>query len=90
MAKGIKSKQKQKWKSQKRAVIKKTKFLQNLRALGTTHYTPLNAFVHPTHPDAVFPQHKIPTPLDFRSEAITPFECPVKSKKIYECRTLPV
>mmetsp|Transcript_33009 Transcript_33009/g.32714 ORF Transcript_33009/g.32714 Transcript_33009/m.32714 type:complete len:101 (+) Transcript_33009:89-391(+) len=49
--------------------------------LGTSHPTLKSAFLHPNDPDAVFPQHKPAVRLDFRSDAIVPFECPVKSKK---------
>merc|ERR1719384_1961333 len=46
----------------------------NLRRVmdGTTVVLsrPKNAFKHPNAKDAVFPQHKIMKPIDFRSEAL--------------------
>lgn len=81
MGKSIRSKRMQKWKGLKRMIVRETLEKDNLASLGKTHYIPKNAFLHPKDSDAVFPQRKPTVRLDFRSDAITPFECPVKSQK---------
>jgi hypothetical protein len=71
--------------------VRKTLEPSLLRRLGTTYIRPKNAFLHPTDPEAVFPQQVISTPMDFRSDAITPFACPIRSKKLEKSRQpLPV
>ena len=89
MAKGIRSKQRQRWSKLKREVIRNTRGVEHLKSLGTKHYTPKNAFLNPDDPEAVFPQHKVPVRMDFRSDAIMGYECPVKSDKIMKQRLPP-
>lgn len=83
MAKGLRSKRQQRLKSYKRAVIRRTLEREQLAQLGTVDYhIPKNAFLTPNDPEAVFPQRRVRLPMDFRSEAIAPFEPLVKSKKM--------
>lgn len=86
MAKGLRSKRLQRTLALKREAVRKTIEPSLLRRLGTTHIRPKNAFLLPNDPEAVFPQQIPSTPLDFRSEAITPFECPIRSKKLERSR----
>lgn len=73
----------------KRVAFRKNIEPELFKRLGTQHYMPKNAFVHPNAPDAVFPQHKMPKYTDFRSEAIAEYECPVKSTKWLQQRLPP-
>ena len=86
MAKGIRSKRLQRTMALKREAVRKVVHPQQFQRLGTTHVRPKNAFLHPTDPEAIFPQHVIPTPIDFRSEAITPFAVPIKSQRLFQSR----
>mmetsp|Transcript_17223 Transcript_17223/g.30971 ORF Transcript_17223/g.30971 Transcript_17223/m.30971 type:complete len:134 (+) Transcript_17223:4754-5155(+) len=87
MAKGLRSKRAQKFKSYKRALVRRTIEREQLEQLGTVNYvTPKNAFLMPNDPEAIFPQKRPKIPMDFRSEAITPFELLVKSKNMMKER----
>jgi hypothetical protein len=90
MAKGIKSKRLQKFKAMKREVVKKTVDAERLAKLGPLPMSKKNAFLYPGDPEAVFPQRRPKIGMDFRSDAIAPFEALVKSKKLFEQRTEPV
>lgn len=86
MAKGIRSKRLQRTLALKRSAVRKTLEPSAFRRLGTTYTRPKNAFLHPTDPEAVFPQRIVSTPIDFRSDAVTDFECPVRSKRLEKSR----
>lgn len=57
MAKGVRSKKRLRKVAAKRAALNKILTPQYFRSLGTKHYVPKNAFVHPNDSDAVFPQY---------------------------------
>ena len=86
MAKGLRSKRMQRNKGLKRDVMRKVIEPKRMEALGTQHLTPKSAFLYPNDPDAVFPQHKVPNRIDFRSSAIATFQPIVRSKKFFEER----
>ena len=86
MAKGIKSKRMQKFKSIKRDTVKRTIEAERFAKLGIPQHTKKNAFLYPNDPEAVFPQRVPKMGIDFRSEAIAPFDTIVKSKKIFNQR----
>jgi hypothetical protein len=86
MAKGIKSKRMQKFKAMKREVVRRTVDSERLQRLGVPEYTKKNAFLYPNDIDAVFPQRKPKIGMDFRSEAIAPFDTIVKSTRLFEQR----
>lgn len=73
----------------KRAVVRKTKEIELLEKRGGSCIAKKNAFLYPSDPDAVYPQHKRPVRLDFRSEAITPFASIVKSKRLLNQKISP-
>jgi hypothetical protein len=86
MAKGIKSKRLQKFKAMKREAVRKTVDADRLASLGTNQARKKNAFLHPSDPEAEFPQRRPKIGMDFRSEAIAPFETIVKSQKLFDQR----
>jgi hypothetical protein len=91
MAKGLRSKRQQRLKGYKRAVIKRTVEREQLASLGTVDYhTPKNSFLNPNDPEAIFPQRRPKVHMDFRSEAIAPFELLIKSNKMQLERTAPM
>jgi hypothetical protein len=65
----------------KRDVVRSTVKQENFERLGRVHYSVKSAFLHPNDPTARFPQHQRPRYIDFRSETIEPFKCPVRSTK---------
>ena len=75
MAKGLRSKVKKRMRTAKRQhyyeVEGKYRLQEILDRLHDPAYKPapipVNAFVHPTNPDAVFPQHAKPHIIDFRA-----------------------
>lgn len=86
MAKGIRSKRLQKFKGLKREVVRRTVEAERFNKLGPKENTKKNAFLYPNDPEAVFPQRRAKMGIDFRSEAITPFDTIVHSKKLFEQR----
>ena len=86
MAKGIRSKRLQKFKAMKRDVVRKTVDADRLASLGKAEPKKKNAFLYPNDPDAEFPQRRHKMGIDFRSDAITPFETLVRSTKMFEQR----
>ena len=86
MAKGLRSKRMQRNKGLKRDIVRKLILPKQMEALGTQHFTLKNAFLYPNDPEAVFPQHKVPNPIDFRSTAIATFQPIVRSQKFFEER----
>lgn len=86
MAKGIRSKRLQKFKAMKRDVVRKTVDADRLANLGKVEPRKKNAFLYPNDIDAEFPQRRPKIGMDFRSDAIAPFETLVKSTKLFEHR----
>ena len=76
MAKGLRAKTEKRKRSARRQhyyeVQGKFELAELSRRLNDPHYVPPpqppNAFLHPTNPDAVFPQHKKPHMVDFRMD----------------------
>jgi len=86
MAKGIRSKRLQKFKAMKREAVRNTVDADRLANLGKVQTRKKNAFLYPNDPDAEIPQRRPKIGMDFRSEAIAPFETLVKSQKLFEQR----
>ena len=70
----------------KREAVKKTIEAERFEKLGKLEPAKKNAFLYPNDPDAFFPQRRPKIGIDFRSEAIAPFETIVRSTKIFDQR----